>query len=213
MALDTQLRVALELAEQAAQVAGRAGPGEGERRRVEGDFEHGPSVSERLRNRARTYPPPVAAHAETSRRFLPSFGWIRAYSELTTTLLRRELRVKYKGSSLGILWSYVYPLAMVAVYTLVFSVLWHAVKGIPHYPLFVLVGIAVWTFFQSAVQISAGSIVANAHLIRNVRFPREVIPAATVLSQAVASIVMFCVLVPVSLIVVPESAKTVILTV
>jgi lipopolysaccharide transport system permease protein len=155
----------------------------------------------------------VAAHAETSRRFLPSFGWIRAYSELTTTLLRRELRVKYKGSSLGILWSYVYPLAMVAVYTLVFSVLWHAVKGIPHYPLFVLVGIAVWTFFQSAVQISAGSIVANAHLIRNVRFPREVIPAATVLSQAVASIVMFCVLVPVSLIVVPESAKTVILTV
>ena len=155
----------------------------------------------------------MAAHAETSSRFLPSFGWIRTYSELTTTLLRRELRVKYKGSSLGILWSYVYPLAMVAVYTLVFSVLWHAVKGIPHYPLFVLVGIAVWTFFQSAVQLSAGSIVANAHLIRNVRFPREVIPAATVLSQAVASIVMFCVLVPVSLIVVPESAKTVLLTV
>jgi ABC-type polysaccharide/polyol phosphate export permease len=155
----------------------------------------------------------VAAHAQTTGRSLPSFGWIRTYSELITTLLRRELRVKYKGSSLGILWSYLYPLAMVAVYTLVFSVLWHAVNGIPHYPLFVLVGIAVWTFFQAAVQLSAGSIVANAHLIRNVRFPREVIPAATVLSQAVASLVMFCVLVPVSLIVVPHAAKTAILVV
>jgi lipopolysaccharide transport system permease protein len=155
----------------------------------------------------------VAAHAETRSRALPTFGWIRAYSELILTLLRRELRVKYKGSSLGILWSYLYPLAMVGVYTLVFSVLWRAVRGIPHYALFVLVGIAVWTFFQGAVQLASGSVVANAHLIRNVRFPREVIPAAVVLSQAVASVVMFCVLVPVSLIIVPHAAKTFLLTI
>jgi ABC-2 type transport system permease protein len=155
----------------------------------------------------------VAAHAETKAGGLPSFGWISAYSELILTLLRRELRVKYKGSSLGILWSYLYPLAMVGVYTLVFSVLWHAVRGIPHYALFVLVGIAVWTFFQAAVQLAAGSVVANAHLIRNVRFPREVIPAAVVLSQAVASLVMFCVLIPVSLIVVPHALRTFLLTV
>jgi ABC-2 type transport system permease protein len=138
----------------------------------------------------------------------PRFAWIREYSELLLTLLRRELRVKYKGSSLGILWSYVYPLAMVGVYTLVFSVLWHAVKGVPHYPLFVVVGIAVWTFFQSAVQLAAGSVVANAHLIRNVRFPREVIPTASVLSQALASLVMFVVLVPVAIVVVPHAART-----
>jgi lipopolysaccharide transport system permease protein len=86
-------------------------------------------------------------------------------------MLRRELRVKYKASALGILWSYLYPLAMVAVYTLVFSFLWRAVN-IPHYPLFILSGLAVWTFFQAATQLAAGSIVANANLIRSVRCPR-----------------------------------------
>ena len=150
----------------------------------------------------------MSAKVETRALALPELGWIRGYAELLRTMLRRELRVKYKGSALGILWSYLYPLAMVGVYTLVFSVLWHAVKGVDHYPLFVLVGIAVWTFFQAAVQLAASSVVANAHLIRNVRFPREVIPASVVLAQAVASLVMFAVIVPVSLIVVPESAKT-----
>jgi lipopolysaccharide transport system permease protein len=133
---------------------------------------------------------------------LPRVGWIRGYSELLQTMLRRELRVKYKASALGILWSYLYPLAMAAVYTLVFSILWRAVD-IPHYPLFILSGLAVWTFFQAATQLAAGSIVANANLIRSVRFPREVIPASVVLAQALASLVMFAVLVPASLILIP----------
>jgi ABC-type polysaccharide/polyol phosphate export permease len=102
---------------------------------------------------------------------------------------------------------------MVGVYTLVFSVLWHAVRGVPHYPLFVLVGVAVWTFFQAAVQLASSSVVANAHLIRNVRFPREIIPASVVLAQAVASLVMFAVIVPIALIVVPGAARTALLTV
>ena len=117
-------------------------------------------------------------------------------------MLRRELRVKYKASALGILWSYLYPLAMAGVYTLVFSFLWRAVD-IPHYPLFIISGLAVWTFFQSATQLAAGSIVANGNLIRSVRFPREVIPAAVVLAQAIASLVMFAVLVPAALILIP----------
>ena len=132
----------------------------------------------------------------------PRVGWIRDYSELLRTMLRRELRVKYKASALGILWSYLYPLAMAGVYTLVFSFLWRAVD-IPHYPLFIISGLAVWTFFQSATQLAAGSIVANGNLIRSVRFPREVIPAAVVLAQAIASLVMFAVLVPAALILIP----------
>jgi lipopolysaccharide transport system permease protein len=142
----------------------------------------------------------------------PRVGWIREYSELLRTMLRRELRVKYKGSALGILWSYLYPLAMAAVYTLVFSYLWRAVK-VPHYPLFILSGLAVWTFFQAATQLAAGSIVANANLIRSVRFPREVIPASVVLAQAVASLVMFAVLVPASLILIPAVGVSMLLAV
>jgi lipopolysaccharide transport system permease protein len=135
-------------------------------------------------------------------------GWLTGYTELLRTMLRRELRAKYKGSTLGILWSYLYPLAMMGVYTLVFSVLWRAVD-IPRYPLFVLAGLAVWTFFQAAVQLGASSIFANGDLIRNVAFPRELVPLAVVLAQGVASAVMVAVIVPVSLIVVPENAATI----
>src|SRR3954447_4356376 len=154
----------------------------------------------------------MSATAEPRILALPRIGWIREYSELLRTMLRRELRVKYKASALGILWSYLYPLAMVAVYTLVFSVLWHAVT-IPHYPLFILSGLAVWAFFQAATQLAAGSIVANANLIRSVRFPREVIPTSVVLSQAVASLVMFAVLVPTTLILIPAVGWSMILAV
>ena len=143
---------------------------------------------------------------------LPRVGWIREYSELLRTMLRRELRVKYKASAFGILWSYLYPLAMAAVYTFVFSILWRAVD-IPHYPLFVLSGLAIWTFFQAATQLAGGSIVANANLIRSVRFPREVIPTAVVLAQAVASLVMFAVLVPASLILIPAVGASMVLAV
>ena len=71
------------------------------------------------------------------------------YRELLRTLIRRELRARYKGSALGLVWSLIYPLAMMGVYTLVFSVLWRVTGDIPHYPLFVLSGLAVWGFFQA----------------------------------------------------------------
>jgi lipopolysaccharide transport system permease protein len=154
----------------------------------------------------------VSTALDTREPLLPRFGWIGVHSELLRTMLRRELRVKYKASTLGILWSYLYPLAMVAVYTLVFSVLWHAVT-IPHYPLFILSGLAVWAFFQAATQLAAGSIVANANLIRSVRFPREVIPTSVVLAQAVASLVMFAVIVPWALIAVPEVGVSMLLAI
>ena len=158
------------------------------------------------------YPPLVSVAVEPRLAVIPRLGWIREYSELLRTMLRRELRMKYKASTLGILWSYLYPLAMVAVYTLVFSYLWRAVD-IPHYPLFILSGLAVWTFFQTATQLAAGSIVANANLIRSVRFPREIIPTSVVLSQALASLVMFAVVVPTALILVPAVGFSMILAV
>ena len=144
---------------------------------------------------------------------LPSFGWLTGYGELLRTLFRRELRARYKGSGLGIAWSVLYPLAMMGIYTLVFSVLWKSAGNIPHYPLFVLAGLAVWGFFQVAVQLGTGSLRANADLIKKVWFPRELVPASVVLAQTVAAGVMFAILIPASLIVVPENARTVALLV
>jgi lipopolysaccharide transport system permease protein len=144
---------------------------------------------------------------------LPSFAWLTGYGELLRTLFRRELRARYKGSGLGIAWSIVYPLAMMGVYTLVFSVLWKAAGNIPHYPLFVLSGLAVWSFFQVAVQLGTGSLLAGAELIKKVWFPRELVPASVVLAQTIAAGVMFAILIPASLIVVPANARTVVLVV
>lgn len=143
----------------------------------------------------------------------PSFGWIAGYSDLLATLVRREIRVRYKASALGLVWSLVYPLAMMAVYTLVFSVLWKSAGDIPHYPLFVLAGLGVWGFFQASVQVGTGSLVGNADLIKKVWFPRELVVAATVLAQTISIGVILAILVPLDLFIVPDTAKTMILAV
>jgi len=139
---------------------------------------------------------------------LPNFTRLTGYSELLWTLLRREIRVRYKGSALGLVWSLVYPLSMMLVYTLLFSVLWKSARNIPHYPLFVLVGLGVWGFFQASVQLGSGSLLGNAELITKIWFPRELIPAASVLAQTISLAVIFAILVPLDIVFVPETART-----
>jgi lipopolysaccharide transport system permease protein len=151
----------------------------------------------------------MVVHAEPRTRALPSLGWLTGYPELLRTLLLREIRVRYKGSALGLVWSVVYPLAMMGVYTLVFSVLWKTAGNIPHYPLFVLAGLAVWGFFQASVQLGTGSLLGNAELIKKVWFPRELVVVATVLAQTISIGVMLAILVPADLIVEPGNASTI----
>ena len=139
---------------------------------------------------------------------LPSFAPLTGYGELLRTLLRREIRVRYKGSALGLVWSLVYPLSMMGVYTLLFSVLWKAARDIPHYPLFVLVGMGVWGFFQGSVQLGSGSLLGNAELIKKIWFPRELVPAAAVLAQLPSLAVIFAVLIPLDVVFEPSTAKT-----
>jgi lipopolysaccharide transport system permease protein len=144
---------------------------------------------------------------------LPSFAGLAGYGELLRTLLRRELRSRYKGSALGLVWSLLFPLAMMGVYTLVFSVLWKGTSNIPHYPLFVLAGLAVWTFFQAAVQLGTVSLIFGGDLIKKVWFPRELVPASVVLSQTLSALVILVILVPLAIYVVPENARTVALVI
>jgi lipopolysaccharide transport system permease protein len=155
----------------------------------------------------------VATNVAAKSAAWPSFGWITGYSDLLVTLVRREVRVRYKASALGLVWSLVYPLAMMAVYTLVFSVLWKSAGDIPHYPLFVLAGLGVWGFFQASVQVGTGSLVGNADLIKKVWFPRELVVAATVLAQTISIGVILAILIPLDLFIVPETAKTMLLAI
>ena len=164
--------------------------------------------------RARPSSADGAVAPSAGRRSFPalSFVWLTNYGELIRALLRREVRARYKGSTLGMIWSYVTPLMMMGVYVLVFSVLWRIVT-IEHYPLWVLTGLAVWVFFQAAVQTGISSLPTNAQLIKKVWFPREIAPAVVVLSQLVPLGVMLAVIVPIDLLVVPRAVKTALLAV
>lgn len=98
--------------------------------------------------------------------------------ELLVGLVRKDLSVKYKGSALGFAWSLATPLALMAVYWLVFSVVLR--NGIPHFPYYLMCGLLAWSCFQGGVQTSSGAIVGNSGLVKKVRFPLTVLPMSTV---------------------------------
>ena len=118
------------------------------------------------------------------------------YRELLRNLVIRDLKVRYKNSVLGVLWSLMNPLLMMMVFTVVFTVMAPVRSAsVENFPVFVLCGLLPWNFFASSVMGSTVSIVANAPLIKKVYFPREVLPLAMILANLVnffiALIVLF----------------------
>ena len=125
------------------------------------------------------------------------------YRELFANLFRRDFQAKYRGSALGILWSLVNPVALVAVYLVVFGIILDKSGPIPHYPLYLLSGIACWIFFAVSLQTAARSLVESADLIRKVRFPRQLVALSVVATQAVTFAVMLALLIVLSLVFIP----------
>ncbi len=122
------------------------------------------------------------------------------YRYLFEQLVRRELRQKYQGSALGIVWYLVNPLVLMGAYTLMFTyVLKSPVADVHDYPVFILIGIVVWTFFSGSLTAAAGSLLDQGSLIRKASFPRETIPAATVTVQFVTFAVLLVLVGAVSL--------------
>lgn len=115
--------------------------------------------------------------------FLQHLGQLYRYRELIKNLVARDLKARYKNSFLGFAWSLLNPLMMMAVYTVVFSILLRST--IPNFPVFVMIGLLPWNLTVGAVMGSINSIVGNGHLIKKVYFPREILPLSTVLSAAV----------------------------
>jgi ABC-type polysaccharide/polyol phosphate export permease len=121
-----------------------------------------------------------------------------AYRGLLRGLVQRDLTVKYKGSLLGVAWSLLHPLVMVAVYTLAFR---YVVRvPIERFPLFLLSGLLPWMFFASALAAATSSIADNGTLVRKVAFPRAVLPLAAVASALVQFALMYTMLVPTALV-------------
>ena len=115
------------------------------------------------------------------------------YRELIRNLVVRDLKIRYKNSVLGVLWSLLNPLLMTLVFTVVFTLMLQS--DIEDYPVFFMCGYLPWSFLQASLMGSTNSIVGNAHLIKKVYFPREVLPLSEVLSNLVnfllALIVLF----------------------
>lgn len=97
-----------------------------------------------------------------------------SYRQLLKSNVKKDIRGKYKGSFLGILWSFVNPLLMTLVYAIVFPFLLKSTE--PHYVTFIVVGILPWTYFTNTILISMGSIIGNGGIIKKVYFPREILP-------------------------------------
>jgi lipopolysaccharide transport system permease protein len=107
------------------------------------------------------------------------------YRGLIQSLVARELKARYRGSALGVFWSFINPLLLLLVYTVVFSYFVGARADVRPYALFLCCGLLPWTWFASSLNESANSLVAGGNLIKKVLFPAEVLPIVSVLTNMV----------------------------
>lgn len=111
------------------------------------------------------------------------FKNIYNYRELLKTNVRKEIRGRYKHSLLGVMWSFLNPLLQLAVYAVIFGALLSG--GDNTYHIYICVALIPWTYFTTAIQQSAYTIIGNADIIKKVYFPREILPISVVTSGAV----------------------------
>jgi len=121
----------------------------------------------------------VSARQSVAERFVDIWN----HRELLVNMVRTEIRVKYKSSFLGMLWSMMSPAMTLAIYVLVFQVILK--NGYPNFVIFLFSGLLLWNLFQVGVQTATGVIVNNAGLVKRVAFPREILALAAVGSASV----------------------------
>ena len=105
------------------------------------------------------------------------------YRELLKTNVKKEIRGKYKGSWLGIIWTFLNPLLMLAVYAFVFPYILRV--DVENYTIFMIVALIPWNFFTTAVISGTSCINVNGMILKKVYFPREIIPLSVTISQLV----------------------------
>jgi ABC-2 type transport system permease protein len=113
--------------------------------------------------------------------------------ELLVYLVRTEIKVKYKNSVLGLVWSMIAPAMTLAIYFIVFQVVLG--NRMPNFVIFLFAGLLLWNLFQLGVQTGTGVIVNNAGIVKKVSFPREILALAAVGSACVFFFFQSCVMV------------------
>ena len=113
-----------------------------------------------------------------------TIGWreLWQYRELFYFFTWRDVKVRYKQATLGVLWAAMQPLSMMLVFTLIFGRgLQVASDGLP-YPVFAFSGLMIWQIFSSGLMNAANSMVANSNIIKKIYFPRLIIPMSSILT-------------------------------
>ena len=120
------------------------------------------------------------------------------YRELLKTNVKKEIRGRYKNSFLGVLWSFLNPLLQIAVYAIVFPLILKNTQ--PNYVVFLCAGLIPWTFFSTAINRSAFTLIENGNLLKKVYFPRVILPISAMCSGIInffiscLIILVFCVI-------------------
>lgn len=114
------------------------------------------------------------------------------YRELLKTNVQKEIRGKYKGSFLGVLWSFLNPLLMVLVYAIVFPYLMRMQQE--HYLIYLITGIIPWIFFTTVVTSGCNCVWINGGIIKKVYFPRAILPISVV-SAGFVNFVISCIVI------------------
>lgn len=125
---------------------------------------------------------PIEYTIEPKSKFSLGLDELIQYHELFYFFTWRDIKVKYKQATLGILWAIIQPLAMVIIFTLIFSKALKVETGEVPYPIYALSGLIIWNIFSAGLISSANSMVNNANIIKKIYFPRLVIPISSILS-------------------------------
>ena len=117
---------------------------------------------------------------------LSNLARLLRYRGLIQSLVVRDLKARYRGSVLGVFWSFINPLLLLLVYSFVFEhVLNQRGSGFKQYELFLFCGLLPWTWFSSSLLESSGVLISGGNLIKKVLFPAEILPIVTVLANMV----------------------------
>lgn len=109
-----------------------------------------------------------------------SYREIWGHAELLGLLVRREVKARYKDSSLGIVWSLFRPMAQLVIYYFAIGQVLGAARNVPDFGIFVFIGLTTWGLFSEVISSSTTSILANSGLVKKVYLPREIFPLSAI---------------------------------
>ena len=111
------------------------------------------------------------------------------YLRVVQVIAHAEYKLKYSGSALGYVWSVIKPLGLFLMLYIVFGRFFRLNAGVPHYPLYLLIGIVLWTYFLDATSLTMSSIVERGALVSKLVFPRLIIPISVTVTAGITLLV------------------------